>query len=561
MFSNPNEDKKISTFDQIRREYDLENVFKKRKAAVEDLLKHKIAAPKEPELAPSSTGVQIKAPQVIPNDNRLDQDVKPSTNDHIITKPKSIHVNDNVRSVSIPKLDNAEIEAIILDAEKSNLQTKPLLDEEIEEFIRDIEKRYGVLTNEEQTDEKILIAKPCVKPKIADQNIRKEDDTLKLAVDEITYPLATVQKVSNIEPTAILSEIVTIRDTDPTLRYLIEEFYQVQRIFHDNMAKVVKILEENPPPRFQAREKVFQQMLQPFKILARNPFNDKSCGNDVEDITHIMQVINQQNVKFREALYAMTEVIANADFARNVMMEIIKNNQSMEAIQKELGCNNWKVVCGYLDQPRQNLFRYILILESIQRQLHKTTTVETIDKLHRFTQSIKAFTLEPLQEFKTKVNSIDYNRNFITILTRAEYALRILLSLDYVKKEQKLQNINFTLTHRIDAVLDCIFTGKKNIIEGRQDIDLLCKVCVEFFQEIIAENDALLKKHRANMSYLSYARNLVSATLFSSDTTTTINPQLELQDVIKELNDAQFIDAARDLEEKKQQEIIKKKTL
>lgn len=352
------------------------------------------------------------------------------------------------------------------------------------------------------------------------------------------------------------------------LSYMLDEFYSAQAIFHNNMKSLVEVLTKNPPPSFQATEKrkLLDVLLEPFKILANNPFNQESRTRDEQaDLLHIMSVIDENNVAFRATLRALANAISCSEFAKTLIDELEKDVAKLEAIKRELGCTNLKVVRGYFDQPVQTLCRYMLFLKQVKPELVYAGNLEARNTIDKFIIAVRTFA--------PQIDTINDKLAEIKLLTEIEYTLIGMSTLDHVKKEQELKeqllnsstftkhmgddhNLDETLSIRIDATLACICMGKIKILKGQEDIPALYNILLRDFLTEITEKNETLQKAANNSLYakttsaFSYMTSSVYHTVFRSandNTFSASNLQTKLKKLMEEMQ--KVVDLAERLEQ------------
>lgn len=329
---------------------------------------------------------------------------------------------------------------------------------------------------------------------------------------------------------------------DTRLNKLLGEFFQVQRDFHSNMSRLVDTITKNPPSSYQLKLHLLDETIKPFKILANNPFMSMPTGNDVEDMTHIMQVMDQQNHEFDLALRALADSVSRTRFTSAMLKDLQRDEQAFAKLKAELGCTSTMVLQGYFDKPMQNLCRYMLLLTTIKQELEKTEDFEAKRMLSGF--------IDKIESLSPQIKNINENLDSIILLSSVEHTLKEMLELSFVKAEQAKQAIedeknktsngvtpfadDITLCNLIKFTIDCTYTGKIRIVRNEQDYYLLFTTLLEQMKEIDAKCTALEAAATSSLSSRTYyyTFGIASATyslFFSTDTAMIKTPQEELK--------------------------------
>lgn len=364
---------------------------------------------------------------------------------------------------------------------------------------------------------------------------------------EVIEDQVQLTPVTSEESTKSIAQQENPATDESRVKKLIDEFFKVQREFHLNMGRLVESIKKNPPSSYQAKPHLLEETLAPFKILANNPFKSSPSGNDVDDIAHIMSVMDRQNHEFHFALRALADSVSRSKFTSAMLKELQQDNRAIENLKSELGCSSIMVVQGYFDQPMQNLCRYMLLLTTIKQELEKTGNYEVKRMLSAFMDSIES--LSP------QIKNINENLDSIISLSSIEHVLREMLDLDFIKAEHEAEvraksdhdvtpfADKVTLYNRIKFTIDCAYTGKIRIIRNEQDFHLLYGNLLELMKEIDASCDALQKAATSSIYARSsaYAYSVASAmyyTFFSAEESgEKKTPQDELKSLIKKFGE------------------------
>lgn len=321
----------------------------------------------------------------------------------------------------------------------------------------------------------------------------------------------------------------------PTLRKKVDEFYKVQREFHLSMSNLVAALSELSKEIDDKNEYPIEQLLLPYKTLVTNPFHEAPTGNLEEDIDHIIKVVNDQNNEFKHALIALKKCIVNKT-QMNKLMEYLKSNPEIsQKIQAQLGETSWMMVEGQADKPFQLLMRYELLLNAI----HTTLLMSRCKNI----ESILRGLMSSVEFLVPEVKQINDHLGTIMVLNNIEHTMKALLTFDKVKNALpiKTNEGEITIKTKIEFIVDCARTGKKNILANEQDIHLLYKVLLELLIEIDAQLTLLAPS--GVMSYLTREAayngySALYATFFGSsedDSKKPFDPTVEIKAIIAKL--------------------------
>jgi hypothetical protein len=361
---------------------------------------------------------------------------------------------------------------------------------------------------------------------------RQEDQEEKPEVEAADGMAASVKS----DPEAVM-RFLQSRDkiqylaAHPLLRQKVEEFYRVQKEFHLSMSNLVTTLSELSKEIENPEEYPLENLLKPYRALVENPFHETPSGDLETDIDHIIQVINGQNSEFKRALIALNKCIVDKQQMNKLMSYLKDKSEVTQKIQEKLGCNSWMMVQGQTDKPFQLLTRYELLLNAI----HKTL----IDSHCESIESTLRGLMTSVEFLVPEVKKINENLNVIMMLNNIEHTLSAMLKADKVQKT--LTESDISLAGKIEFVIDCVRTGKQNILADQQDIHLLYKALYELLIDIDEHFSTLAKG--GIMSYLSREAvyngySALYGTIFrwrSTDTDNPFDPAVELKSIMNDL--------------------------
>jgi hypothetical protein len=144
-----------------------------------------------------------------------------------------------------------------------------------------------------------------------------------------------------------------------------------------------------------------------------------------------------------------------------------------------------------------------------------------------------------------EVKKINENLDTIMLLNNIEHILVAMMKFDKVQKASSLvSNNQASIAAKMQAVIDCVVTAKRNILDNEQDAYVLYKALVELLTEITTEFKAL--PSGGIMSYLSRESvykgySSLYGAFFGwgdADEQKTFDPLVELELIIKKMSTA-----------------------
>lgn len=268
------------------------------------------------------------------------------------------------------------------------------------------------------------------------------------------------------------------------LKDTIDEFFSVQRKFHQDIYKLVsafKIGSFLPADR----KDDLTEFLAPYRILSKNIFNGVSDEAE-RSIENITSVINPDNESFKQALSALLNSVANVNLFKKFFQECTKDKDIAAFLKTQLGSELY--IHGYIDLPFQNLMRYELLLRAIKKILDAGG-----DPLMKsFSTSIS----QSLEYLTPEIERINEHREPILLLNKIQRALIALLT-DFVHdigvaEKAKQANIDLQLLKpKIEVIHSFIENRKSDIISKQQTVEQAYEGTLEILRELLSHFNQL----------------------------------------------------------------------
>lgn len=337
------------------------------------------------------------------------------------------------------------------------------------------------------------------------------------------------------------------------LKYALNEFYNQQKEFQQTMTNMVNAFSEIEKKLPEENKTLLSELLAPYRILATNLFH-KPTGDIEKDVMHIIQVINNKNKKFKDALSAIADSAANLLTFHQFLAKCEQDKPLATEIKQQLNCKSWLSVQAAIDQPFQHLPKCELLLKTLKKSLIVESPASASDEVN--------VTIDYLvPQIKIINDNID---NFLFLDKIQKLLLKLLADLEIKKANCADDSANEIdqLAECITCVRECINAGKLNVIQGEQDIFSLFQGTLELLQGVEQRYTkfSAAQSKGAYPSPLSYAM-ATGTYLFSlpasffhktSDQQPIAEPIAALQDMIKELKDmVEIVDTLKNIQESK----------
>lgn len=344
------------------------------------------------------------------------------------------------------------------------------------------------------------------------------------------------------------------------LKDTIEEFYAVQRKFHQDIHKLVsafKIGSFLPADR----KDDLTEFLAPYRILSKNLFNGATDEAE-RSIENITSVIHPSNESFTQALTALLNSIANVNIFKKFLQECTKDKDIAVFLKTQLGSELY--IHGYIDLPFQNLMRYELFLREIKKILNAGDSL-----MKSFLTPVN----QSLEYLTPEIERINEHREPILLLNKIQRALLALLT-DFVHdigiaEKAKQANVDLELLKpKIEVIHSFIESRKDDIIQKQQTVEQAYEGTLEILRELLSHfnqipADAGTANTMGNAAYYvastSYYLLTYPFTMFSQSQPNqkmkSLDALTRLQEVFDELeNTIEQTNALRDVYEMRVQD-------
>ncbi len=328
------------------------------------------------------------------------------------------------------------------------------------------------------------------------------------------------------------------------IQNVINEFLTLQTSCHNKIDSFVRAFDEISPNLPIQQQDLLQVLLKPYGTLIANPFNEKPSGNILEDITHIVTVINARNAHFIRILPAISRAAMKMQEFTDLLASVKADPKLKEAMLKGIQSSSWMDVETRIMLPNQRLMQYRLLLTRIEEEVNKSDCTDKPAMLAGLNQAL-AYILPELKH-------IDKHREVLGILNDVEKVLDKLAAME-VLADHILpgdQHTGLTCATKIHTAKLCIDSITPKIIkkEGAQQdhlsmlIDLLQGINENAAATLWAEQKAReeAQERERSQAYYLQGYNLlstaISATLFGrSEEKTELDPREQLPHLMNAL--------------------------
>ena len=279
------------------------------------------------------------------------------------------------------------------------------------------------------------------------------------------------------------------------MQMMINEFFTVQRNFHAKMDNLMQVCRHVSGQLTEEQQSLLEKMLGPFGVLIANPFAEKPSGDLMQDLAHIMGVVNARNEHFSKTLPALMLSASSLYDFNELLATIRKDKKLADMFLEGLQSKSWLDVESHVAQPHQNLVRYELLLRAIEKVLKKETPDDMEPLLGHVADAI-AFIMPELSFFNE-------HRVFLTQLNEVD---ALLLQLEGVE------------AYKVEAVRRFIAGARHSIARGTADIlDVMQGLCV-LLREVHHDAAVLYKQARSTYKAQAYYGVLgLTETFFGED--------------------------------------------
>lgn len=297
-------------------------------------------------------------------------------------------------------------------------------------------------------------------------------------------------------------KIQTLHAKQKKLEGAINEFFQVQQTFHDNITTLVNAFGNLIDlPMLVPLKPVLEEILKPYEILVHNPFGRPS-DNFEANLIKIMSVINNQNAIFKQTLEATHICITNLEKFNLVLKELeIDQGLTNELSKKHL---SWFRIKDYASQTFQNLMRYKILLDAIEENLPK-------EKEHPHTHLV-GMVRSTSSYMEAAVDNVNDNMALFSILERIVATVKK-VEKTIPQKSEQAENLRVA----IQAILEPIKEAKKRIIKDFQQMVPVYINFAEMLETLLQLYDSVQFEQQAPAQ--SYQERILAATAEIKDYT------------------------------------------
>ena len=256
----------------------------------------------------------------------------------------------------------------------------------------------------------------------------------------------------------------------------IEEFHKVEKQFHDDM-KSIYDLTCRLPDELPVDKQLLGALLAPYRSLSENPFNKReTILKDVtEEIEFIADVMRPDNKLFNETLIALACCAASLQELNKIILDCIEDGYTSDYMKHLLG--KW-LLKGYFEEPNQNLMRYQLLLQNIEKYLMK------VDYSEKEKQAIFPLLTKSLDYIKEKINFVEDYKEYLSDFNRLERALARLLDRE-IRHPADAHDPRYNSVQLLEDSLLFVILGKRHVITESLPLNNILKKLVNLLSDVI----------------------------------------------------------------------------
>lgn len=274
------------------------------------------------------------------------------------------------------------------------------------------------------------------------------------------------------------------------LRGLVNEFFETQKKFHQNMNKLMLACRDVSVKLDEDDQEKLEKILKPFGILIANPFAECPTGNLSTDIAHIFGVLNARNDHFQKALPALMLAAANLYQFNEILARIHAKPELTILMCHGLEVNNWQLVESAASLPVQHLARYNLLLNAIEKEVYKAGLPATSEIVRNIMNAI-AFIIPELKYIDSNSNNLININKIDSILSRIA---KMPNCNTFVTDAER--SVNLTFANKLSAVKMQLSSALITIARGECDTLMTLEGVLDVLQIFEAGTNAALERER-----------------------------------------------------------------
>jgi len=321
------------------------------------------------------------------------------------------------------------------------------------------------------------------------------------------------------------------------IKDVIIEFFSLQASCHTKINKFVCAFDVISPGLPNEQQELLEVLLKPYGAMIANPFNAHPTGNMLEDITHIVSVINARNAHFIRILPAISRAAMKMQEFTELLASVKAEPKLKAAMLEGIQSSSWMDVESRIMLPNQRLMQYRLLLTRIEEEVNKSDCTDKPAMLAGLNQAL-AFILPELKH-------IDKHREVLGMLNDVEKTLDELSKMDALSEHilPSDQHTGLKCATKIHTAKLCIDTITPKIIkkDGAQQDHL--NMLIHLLEGIIENTSATLwaeqkareeaQERERSQAYYVQGYNIlstaISSTLFGrSEEKTELDPRERL---------------------------------
>lgn len=252
------------------------------------------------------------------------------------------------------------------------------------------------------------------------------------------------------------------------LRRAVSEFFVVQNKFHTQMNVMVEAFTSIMQDLPVEKRYLLNELLQPYRQIINNPFQERSSGDLINDITHILNIVSSQNKLFSDTLRSSLNSASNLPDFHHLLTDFRQNENYVKWLKEKMQSNSWLEVQSRIDAPFQNIMRYELLMKNIKNELVKKDCPQL--------QSVLDGIMDKIAALAPELKYLNDNREILAILNQAQRIMSDLLekALPEHQSLKQEQDNSLDLKKCIEEVLRYICDSKCAIAIGEsENLDLL----------------------------------------------------------------------------------------